>query len=390
VVTKLVTDLKVKPHDWLVNPLSIRKPWRIWYKYQGKLIKIMGMNREKNYQARVELTKALLQAEEQKLYQYGYNPISKTYLRKPARVPDLIISAPILEETKPFVAALDYAYTLLDVDHHTLLCVKSCLKYLIPSISYLGFDQLPVQEVRRKHIKLVMNHCKESRKLSPRNWNAYRSYLMMLFEALCEVEMVEFNPAKDLKKKKEEIKLRETLNQEERVRVKEHLRKNYPEFYRFVQIFFHSGGRRTELLALKVKDVNLSKGEYRTVVKKGEHKRHVIRVIKDVALPFWMEQITGATDDQYVFSVGLLPGPKKIREEQVTRRWRRLVKDKLGVEADLYSLKHLNTDETSAALDIEAAAVHNSHTSTSVTRKHYSKGEEERQRARLRKLANSF
>lgn len=389
VVTKLVTDIKVKPYDWLVNSASVKQPWQIWYRYNGTLIKVMGMNREKNYKNRVELTKELIQQEEKKLFVYGYNPISKLYLRPPVETSQ---SHPSIVPTEDMglTQALQYAFTLLDVDHKTLLCVRSCLKYVYMCIQELRFQLIPVRQIQKKHIKLLMNHCKEKRQLSSRSWNAYRSYLMMLFDALEEMEIVDFDPVKTLKKKKEDIKQRDTLSASERELVKAHLLEHYPDFYRFVQIFFHSGGRRTELLALKVKDVNLTLGEYRTIVKKGERRRHVIRVIKNLALPFWKEQLTAAQPEDFVFSVGLIAGPLRIREEQVTRRWRRLVKDKLGVTADLYSLKHLNTDETAGLLDIEAAAAHNSHTTSTITTKYYAYGEEERMRTRIRAVNNEL
>jgi hypothetical protein len=139
-----------------------------------------------------------------------------------------------------------------------------------------------------------------------------------------------------------------------------------------------------------VKDVDLKKGEFVILVKKGSQKRYIKKPIKNIAKPFWRQQLRGAKADQYVFSKGLLPGVIKIREEQVTRRWKRLVKDKLGIGADLYSLKHLNTDETSALLDIEAAAKLNGHTSSRITKLHYAFGEEQRTIERLRNLNNVF
>lgn len=288
------------------------------------------------------------------------------------------------------VDSLSLAIEHLDVERATQICVKSCIKYIGESAIAIGIAHLPVNQVRKGHIKLLMNNCAEQRKLSPRSWNAYRAYLMMLFEQLDELELVDHNPVRELKKKKETFQLRQTLTNEERERVKCHLKQNHPDFYRFVQIFFHSGSRRTELLSLKVKDVDLAKGQYITLVKKGQRKKHVVRVIKNIALPFWEELLQGAKSDDYAFSEGLIPGPNKIREEQVTRRWKRLVKDKLEIIADLYSLKHLNTDETASILDINAAAAHNSHTTSQITRKVYAFGEDARLREKLKNVTNEF
>jgi len=383
VVTKLVTDLKVSPSDWLTNPSSINSPWQIWYRYRGKLVKVMGMNKEKNHSSRVELTIQLIKTEQLKLQKYGYNPISKTYLIAPPEH-----AANSYTDSMGFAEAINLAYSQLKVEHATQLNIKCCIKYVFISAFKVGLADVSIDQVRKGHLKIIMNECHEQRNLSPRNWNAYRTYLMMLFEQLAELDIVDHNPAKELKKKSETIKIRTTLTSAEREKVKSYLKINYPVFYRFIQIFFHSGGRRTELLSLKVKDVDLYTGEYCTLVKKGKQKRMLIRVIKNVAAPYWKEQLCNANQDDYVFSVGLLSGPHKIREEQVTRRWKVHVKDKLNISADLYSLKHLNTDETASLLNINAAAAHNGHTTTKITQRYYAQGEEQRMRERLRQLKN--
>ncbi len=156
----------------------------------------------------------------------------------------------------------------------------------------------------------------------------------------------------------------------------------------FIQIFFHSGARRTELFSLRIENVYLDKGYYQVFVKKGRKKRWVTKVIKEIALPYWREQI-GDLLSGYVFSVGLLPGNNPIRPEQVTRRWKRHVKDKLGITADLYSLKHLNTDEISAELSLMEAAKHNSH-SLQMAKKHYAVNETMRELERVRKIKNEL
>ena len=67
------------------------------------------------------------------------------------------------------------------------------------------------------------------------------------------------NPVDKRLKKRPVVKEedRATLTPDERQKVKEHLQPNHPSFYRYVQIFFHSGGRSTELLGMQGKDVDL-------------------------------------------------------------------------------------------------------------------------------------
>ena len=74
---------------------------------------------------------------------------------------------------------------------------------------------------------------------------------MILFNEICEQELVESNPVRHIRKKKTIRKIRKVLTENERALVNEFLQKNYPEFHRFLHIFFHSGARITELLRVQ-------------------------------------------------------------------------------------------------------------------------------------------
>jgi hypothetical protein len=121
------------------------------------------------------------------------------------------------------------------------------------------------------------------------------------------------------------------------------------------------------MLNLQAKDVDVEKHRFKILIKKGSQKREVYRTIKDVALPLWIELLKDAKPEGYLFRVGLKPGSKKIIREQITRRWNMHVKKKLNITAGFYSLKHLNIDETAAALDIKDAAAMAGHTTPVIT-----------------------
>lgn len=150
--------------------------------------------------------------------------------------------------------------------------------------------------------------------------------------------------------------LNECIHDKERQKIDNYLKPNFYTFWRFINIFFHSGARENEMLALQAKNVDVEKHRFKILIKKGRQKREVYRTIKDIALPLWVEILKDANPEDYLFSVGLKPGPKKIIREQITRRWNVHVKKKLNISADFYSLKHLNIDETADALDIKDAS----------------------------------
>ena len=51
--------------------------------------------------------------------------------------------------------------------------------------------------------------------------------------------------------------------------------------------------------------------------------------------------------------------PKPIPLDQIGRSWKHYAKKPLGITADFYSLKHLNTDATVDALGMEDSAAQN-------------------------------
>jgi hypothetical protein len=64
----------------------------------------------------------------------------------------------------------------------------------------------------------------------------------------------------------------------------------------------------------------------------------------------WEEIINEcSSEEDYLFTRGLEPSLIPIQPYQITKRWKRLVKDKYNVTADFYALKHLFLDELDKA-----------------------------------------
>jgi len=375
----------VFPKNWDKTGASINIDWHIQYYFYDKannkkklIILKGGINRFKTLTERRSAVKILL---EELLYllQHEYlNPITG---KKEVPITGLEI-----DTNTRWLEALQFIFTKVNVEKSTRYDMKCCLKAIDGASSELRLNALKISEVRRKHIKYIL----ESLNSSPHRYNKFRSYLMSLFNELMEIEATDINPVIGISKKKTVGKLRELLTMDQRIKINQHLKENYYSFWRFMQIFFHSGGRIIELLAIQYKDIDIDNQRYKATIKKGNTQREVWRPIKDIALNFWVELIKDAKECDYIFSEGLIPGPKLIRYEQITRRWRVHVKDKLGITADFYSLKHLNLDETAEALDIKAAAEMAGHSTTIITMKHYALGEKQREQDRLKKVNNKF
>jgi integrase len=389
-------DIKVLPKNWKTSKAAIHEEWMVYYRFydpsfkhdpkykKGKLIRIKSMNAFKDVLQRQEQTDKIIHAELKKLKDEAYNPITGLYATGQA------LSNSIKEST-PFFQALTAVEKLLTSSKSTKRDLRSVLKAISTASTQIGIYNNPIGVISRKHIKMLLTQIElNNGEESIHRYNKNRTYLMMLFKELVEIEAVETNPVREISKKQRVIPVRQLLTIKERKRIDSHLKNNYPRFWLFTHIFFHSGARLTEMMQVKRSDVNIPKQEFIVTVKKGKVIRRVVKPIKDIALPFWEKAVVAASDNEYIFSVNLCPGSKAINTDQITKRWKNHVKDKLDITADFYSLKHLHLDEIANNLTIEDAAAMASHTSTQITLKHYAVNERQRQNERLKALTNAF
>jgi integrase len=262
---------------------------------------------------------------------------------------------------------------------------------LKPAAIELGLQDIPLCNIKRKHIRLLLEHTGTIKtNWSAHNYNLYRAYLIMLFKVFLQYDAVEINPALSIEKQKTVLKMRETLSEEQRIIIDEYLKSRDPYFRRYIHIFFHSGSRPAELMRLRKEDVDINNQCFKILVQKGKSPKEMKRPIKNIVFHYWLEIMNEALPGQYLFSRGLKPGFLPIRNEQVTRRWKRAIKNKLKIDIDLYSLKHLNLDETAAELNDKEASKMAGRTSTAITKKHYLVNERQRDFERLRNINNPF
>lgn len=384
----------VYPANWTTGGAKLLEvKWYIQYWFRdpafkeqwpnGRPCKIKGMNEFKTLSERREATKLLLQQQVQILKE-GYNPIRKQIIRNSTNNYDI-------DKYTPVKTAFQKAADQLKTSEATKRDIKSCLKNLKATIDLLDYDTVAIGEVRTKHLLHVLESIGQvNSKYSDNSFNKHRTYLIMIFKRLLQLGAVDNNPVLNIEKKQTLRKIREVITDKQRKQINDHLKTNFYSFWRLINIFFHSGAREIELLAVRKEDVFIESQSVRYVVKKGKQHTEVLRPIKNIALPLWRELYDAALPGEYLFSVGLKPGEKKIIRDQLTRRWRVHVKEKLGVTADLYSLKHLNTTETVDLLSATEAAKLNAHTSTSMVDRVYDVRKKQREFNKLRNINNPF
>jgi integrase len=446
------SEIKVQPTNWHTKKASTTDNWRINYRFydpafdnnpklkKGKQVKILGMNHVSTLEVRQAITRALIDREKQKIDVKGYNPITDAYMAPPE--PIAFETPQELTPTTPFIKALTIVFNELSYEPCTAREIESVLNYFGQSAALLKKDQVPLNEIKTRDIISILANCKNltvtrienKRVLINGKWkiekqcvngkmvpvkvnvvtakiwndnefNKHRKVLSSLYSELERQEIVEYNPIKKIPKKDTSIEdpdqaKRQVLTIEERRRVHLTLIIDLPSFHRFIHIFYHSGARISEIMKVQGKNVDLAGQRFKVLVKKRRKWTWVWKTIKDVALPYWMEAVADCRQDDFVFSRGLVSGPKPIQTEQIGRRWRLHVKKKLGITSRMYDLKHLHTTEVINELEklkaeltldpVMIAAEHNSHTSGAMVRNIYDVDYAKREHNRVKGLKTSF
>jgi integrase len=380
-------SIAVHPKNWKSATAKANIKWFIkYYFYQPALkpcqVMIKGMNVTKDLKGKQILTQNIL-TNEIKALESGYNPSKKEFIR--------VCSNTELSPDDTLDFALNYALIKARLEPTTRSVIKSEMNGFIKAAALLNYNLMPVKEVRRRHVITILEKCEETNPhFTDNTFNHYRKDMSILFKELVKREAIEHNPIDEfLELRKITKKIREMLSKEQRIIVDKYLRENQYSFWRYLQIFFHSGAREIELMQLQKFNIDLIQQRYKVIIKKGKDRCETWKIITDEALPYWQEIMLIAKENDYIFSKGLIPGLVAISASQINRRWKR-VKKKLNLSANFYSLKHSKTTAVVTALDRREAAKLNSHKSEAMVVKIYDVEHKQRENDELKKVKTPF
>lgn len=388
----------VYPSNWKAVGASCKKDWYITYRFfdpafaeqypGGKLVMVKGMNGYKTVKDRQVSTTQILKELLYYLQEKGYNPILDAFVAEK----QIERTGPIMPEDGLWRGII-FARTKQDGQYRpaTRVDVDSYLRRILKAAQRLGLHTKPLGEFRRRDLLAILDEIGSQKAWSAHSWNHCLGYIKPLFSILIQYEAMESNPCAEIKKLPKPATVRATLTPSQRQAVNEHLRQHHRRFWLFVQIFFHSGARIIELLGLRREDVDIDAQAFWVTTRKGKSKvpRRTPKVIKDVALPYWEEYLRDMPAGEYLFAKNWQPGAVPYTRWHVTSLWRDIVKKGLGINADLYSLKHLHYDETDAMLGAEYAAAAAGHATVEMS-KHYAVTKTQRELERVKKLRNAF
>jgi hypothetical protein len=197
------SNIEVYPKTWERSNASIKKDWYFHYRFYDPLlgekykygypVQKKGMNECKTLRERQEATRILIADLWKALKERGYNPFTGIYTVPEIRA-DFIISPDLA-----LCHALQKAFERLESVPDALADIKSTLKYFQQASAQLRFDQVPVKDIKRRHIIMIFDQLKKIKPIwTEATYNRYLRNMFGIFKELVKVEAIEYNPAREI------------------------------------------------------------------------------------------------------------------------------------------------------------------------------------------------
>jgi integrase len=354
----------------LIKYDDLKKTWYVYFRYNGKVIKkTEGMGYIHSRKEREHTGLALAKALHQRLKE-GWNPL----------VPDL---ANIEGSDMTFYQALEFALEKkrpnIAVKSHSTY--GTTVKYCKEAVRDLNISFLPITDTKRVHIKTLLEHIKTKKKLSNTGYNKHLHALQAVLSELLQWDIIETNPAHNIKP----LRVMESRSNfpptpEQHQTIKQRLSVNYPDFWKFVSLLFHTGIRPVEITNIKLNMIDV---ESRTITLPAMYTKTGKERIVPINQFLWedIKDRLNNPGNYYLFgsfrqsargNVGpnkdFIAGPTKLNRDTATKRWEKLVKIEMGIDVNLYAYKHFGADmKILAGVDLPALSVLYGHTSTVTT-----------------------
>lgn len=333
------TTPKVKSY-----PLESGKEWYVWFRFNGgNPIRIKtGLNKIQDYNERLEEANSLAEVLEEKLKK-GWNPQCSENLLERITIHNAFNQAILRLKDK--------------TSKNTYIAYSCTTRFFIEALKALKYDKMLSSNFSRAYAKKCLEWITKDRNWSGHAFNKNLGYIRSVFAEIIEAEQAETNPFREIKNMKVvKTPANTPPTDEEMVLICNELRKENFGLYILYMIEYHSGIRPAEQVEIQIKQLDFTN---KMILLKGEDTKSkkfrevpMLGNMYDLLLPYKDEN-----PEYYLFGTPskkggwmsrngwFKPNPFKIRDDSPTKEWKRIIKDGLGLNINLYSGKHKGADD---------------------------------------------
>jgi integrase len=310
-----------------------------------------GLNRYKDLKTKLLAAEALLKAVSEELSE-GYNPTTQRYEST---------TQPTQTHNMAFREALLWVLDKkTDISKSTRSTYNTNITYLCDALDICGYATLPANLLTRAHIKEALEKLKTTRpNITGNGLNEYLSNIQSLCNYLIEWEVIENNPCTGIKKYHETVQSFTPPNDQEFATIKKELQNAPLGFMIYCMMIYQTGIRPKELNHLRVSNIDFE-GKYIHLdagLELTKNKKGRTVPITDQTASLLLQYLKGKPTHSYIFSRGFKPGELYCHRNRYSELWKQLIKDKHGIDCDMYSLKHRGADDRANGQDMNSDAI---------------------------------
>jgi integrase len=345
---------------------DLSKEWYVYYSVinpesqRWERIRIKGqINREKTERARKNIAAKLISAIN-KLLSSGWTPYNSEHA--PANVLTL-------------GALLDKAirHKVGTVTDKTLSSYGIAVNKLIKFAERKKIAALPCTYLTTHHLLALRDEMVASG-AAAKTINVNMQHLASLWKTAIERGDVTVNPFKGVKELREtESNKNVPLSTEELSRVSQHLQAKHPGLLLLCRFIYGSAVRPLECLGIRREHVDFENGILRLPGTISKNKlSQVVDLPGEILEQLRAIGFEGMPAGTLLFSGRQLqPGHTVLHRNRVSEMWKQLVRIELGIDKDMYSLKHKGAiDLVNTGVDIKKIQVYMRHSSLDITDKY--------------------
>ena len=316
--------------------------WFVFFRYNGKLHRFKEqLNRIKDLKERERLFLILRDVLHDKL-KAGWNPEIPEIIKKQSDLNLIDALRFALDKKKPNISPKTYSG------------YNGSVNFLETAIKNIGLSNINIIDVKRVHVKLIMEKAKELNSWSNKAHNKHLNHFKAILSELLQWDIIENSPAF----KVDNLKVaapdaNRPTNKDNMGRIRTELETNHRNFYIFCITIFFTGIRPEEILKIKLSMVNLKDSEIVLPPEITKTNKKRVVPISPYLLPYYESlQFEKLPKDYYLFgsfreagkgNLGkfedFIPAPTRINRDTATRRWEAIVKKKLQIDMNLYAMK---------------------------------------------------
>ncbi len=212
--------------------------------------------------------------------------------------------------------------------------------------------------------------------LSTKTINDNIAHLGLFWDAADEVDANPWRKLKPLRAKRNQTEdVFEPITRTEMETIFAYLNGGYRPFARLALMIYYSWARTIELCRLRVGDIDLQENVIHFSAARTKNSKGArVQIVAPLRAVLQEMELEKYPPNFYLFSDNWMPGSQQKKTNEVSERWRELVKGKLKIDKSMYALKHTgNIDyllQNKGRVDLKWQQMQNRHSSSAMTERY--------------------